>query len=391
MKILIINSLYFPNIVGGAEKSVQIIVENLKKFDMIPVVVTISDEERIDYINGVKVYYVHHSNIYWSYYSKTKKYILKPFWHLFSLYNFIITKKVNSIIEKENPDVVHTNNLSEFSVGIWRVLRKKKIPVIHTLRDYSLLCPRVTLFVRGSNCKNKKLVCKLILAFRRHFSMYVDAVVGNSYFILREHLNSGFFKNSQQFVVYNSLETEKIIIKQKREHNLNFGFIGILSYHKGIELLLRLFKESNELNLHIFGKGINPDYEKYLKNKYSSENIIFHGFVKIEEAFDIIDVLVVPSLWNDPLPRVIYEAYSYGIPVIGSNRGGIPEIVETGKTGFIFDPDFKEQLRDKIYILKNNPELLNGMSLECIEKAKDFLPEKTIKRYIDIYNKVIKI
>ena len=391
MKILIINSLYFPNIVGGAEKSVQIIVENLKKFDMIPVVVTISDEERIDYINGVKVYYVHHSNIYWSYYSKTKKYILKPFWHLFSLYNFIITKKVNSIIEKENPDVVHTNNLSEFSVGIWRVLRKKKIPVIHTLRDYSLLCPRVTLFMRGSNCKNKKLVCKLILAFRRHFSMYVDAVVGNSYFILREHLNSGFFKNSQQFVVYNSLETEKIIIKQKREHNLNFGFIGILSYHKGIELLLRLFKESNELILHIFGKGINPDYEKYLKNKYSSENIIFHGFVKIEEAFDITDVLIVPSLWNDPLPRVIYEAYSYGIPVIGSNRGGIPEIVETGKTGFIFDPDFKEQLRDKIYILKNNPELLNGMSLECIEKAKDFLPEKTIKRYIDIYNKVIKI
>ena len=382
---MIINSLYYPNIVGGAEKSVQIIAENLKNFDMVPVIVSISDKEYIDYINGVKVYYLYHSNIYWSYYSKTKKSILKPFWHFFSLYNFIITKKVRRIIEKENPDIVHTNNLSEFSVGIWRVFKKKRIPIVHTLRDYSLLCSRSTLFIRGDNCKNKKLVCKLILAFRRRFSMYVDVVVGNSYFILMEHINSGFFKNSQKKVIYNSLESEKICVKKRATSYLNFGFIGLLSYHKGIELLLRVFKEMDIESLYVFGKGITSDYENYLKNKYVSNKISFKGFAKTEEAFKKIDVLVIPSLWHDPLPRVLYEAYSYGVPVIGSDRGGIPEIIDVGKTGFIFNPDFEEQLKDKINIFKNNPEIIERMSLSCVEKARDFLPEKVVRNYVNVY------
>lgn len=388
MKVMIVNSLYYPNIIGGAEKSIQIIAENLKKFGIIPVVVSISDKEKIDYINGVKVYYIHHSNLYWSYYSKKKKTVLKLFWHLLSLYNFIILKKIKRIIEKENPDIVHTNNLSEFSVGIWRVFKKKKIPVIHTLRDYSLLCPRATLFRRGDNCRKKLLACKLISAFRRFLSTYVDVVVGNSYFILKEHINSGFFKNSLQYVIYNSLESEKIYLKQKTANNLKFGFIGILSYHKGIELLLKVFKEINVGNLYVFGKGITLEYENYLKDNYKSNKITFHGFVKTEEAFKMMDVLIVPSLWNDPLPRVIYEAYSYGVPVIGSNRGGIPEIVDIRKTGFIFNPKFEEQLKDKIFIFHNNPETIEYMSFNCVKKAKDFLPEKVVKKYINVYRKV---
>lgn len=389
MKVMIINSLYHPNIIGGAEKSVQIIAENLKKLNIIPVVVSISDKEKIDYINGVKVYYIHHSNVYWSYYSKTKKAILKLFWHFFSLYNFTILRKIKSIIEKEKPDIVHTNNLSEFSVGIWRVFKKRNIPVIHTLRDYSLLCPRATLFKSGDNCKKKNFVCRLILAFKRYLSKYVDIVVGNSCFILKEHVNSGFFKDSEKCVIYNSLESEKINPKWEKSNNLTFGFIGLLSYHKGIELLLKVFKEINTENLYIFGKGITTNYENYLKNKYISNKTEFHGFVRTEKAFKMIDVLIIPSLWNDPLPRVIYEAYSYGVPVIGSDRGGIPEIIDEGKTGFIFDPDFKEQLKEKIYIFKNDPDIIGNMSLYCIKKARDFLSDKVIKKYVDSYKKII--
>ena len=391
MKIMIINSLYYPNIVGGAEKSVQIIAENLKKFDMVPVIVSISDEEKIDYVNGVKVYYLYHSNIYWSYYSKTKKAILKPFWHFLSLYNFLILKKIKNIIRKESPDIAHTNNLSEFSVGIWKVFKKKKIPVIHTLRDYSLLCPRAILFRRGEICIKKNFICRLILAFRRTFSIYVDAVVGNSNFVLQEHLNSGFFKNSLKYVIYNSLESEKISIKQNKNEKINFGFIGILAPHKGIELLLKAFKEIPSENLHVFGSGINSEYDKYLRNRYKSEKITFHGFVKTEEAFKIIDVLIAPSLMHDSFPRVIYESYSYGVPVIGSNRGGITEIIDVGKTGFIFNVGLEEQLKEKINIFKNNPEIIETMSFNCIEKAKDFLPEKVLQEYVNIYKKVGKI
>jgi glycosyltransferase involved in cell wall biosynthesis len=386
MKVMIVNSLYWPNIIGGAEKSTQIIAENLNKSGIETVVVTVSDKEKVDYVNGVKVYYVYHSSVYWSYYSKTKKAFLKVFWHIRSLYNFPILKRVDKIIKKEAPDIVNTNNLSEFSVGIWKVVKKNKIPVVHTLRDFSLVCPRATLFRRKDICSRKRLVCIIMLGFRRLFSKYVDSVVGNSHFVLEEHVNSGFFKSSKKYVVYNSLESDKIARHVKVPgKKLNFGYMGHMSYHKGIEFLLEVFKERSTENLHVFGKGITPEYEKYLKEEYESENITFYGYRKAEEAFNIIDVLIVPSLCHDVLPRVIYEAYSFGVPVISSDRGGIPEIIDIGKTGFIFNAGSKKELLGRVKIFIKNPEIIIEMAANCFKKTEGFLPEKVLQRYSYIY------
>jgi glycosyltransferase involved in cell wall biosynthesis len=391
MKVMIVNSLYWPNIIGGAEKSTQIIAENLKKSGIETVVVTVSDKEKVDYVNGVKVYYVYHSSVYWSYYSKTKKAFIRALWHIASLYNFSILERIDRILKKERPDVVNTNNLSEFSVGIWKVIKKNNIPIVHTLRDFSLVCPRATLFKGNDICRRKNLICILMLNFRRLFSKYVDSVVGNSNFVLNEHIDSGFFKDSKKYVVYNSLETEVINpdIKKTGE-KLNFGFIGHMSFHKGIEFLLKVFKENNIGELHVFGKGVTSWYEKYLEEKYKSEKIIFHGFQKTKEAFKMIDILIVPSLWNDPLPRVIYEAYSYGVPVIGSDRGGIPEIIDTGKTGFIFKAESEEGLLSKINMFKEDPGVISEMDPYCLKKAEDFLPEKVLKKYMNIYEEASK-
>ncbi|MDD3818292.1 MAG: glycosyltransferase family 4 protein [Actinomycetota bacterium] len=391
MKVMLVNSLYYPDIIGGAEKSTQIIAENLKKSGIDTVVVTVSDTDRIDYINGVKVYYVYHSNVYWSYYSKTKKSFLKVFWHLVSLYNFSILRRVDAIIKIEAPDIVNTNNLSEFSAGIWKVIKKNKIPLVHTLRDYSLICPRATLFKGKDICRKKNQVCILIMNFKRFFTKYVDAVVGNSHFILNEHIKSGFFKSSEKHVVYNSLETEKISSRAKTPvEKIKFGYTGHLSYHKGIEFLLNVFKEASIADLHVFGRGITPEYEEYLRSKYKSERITFHGFQKTEEAFNLIDVLIVPSLWHDTLPRVIYEAYSYGVPVIGSDRGGIPEIIDIGKTGFVYSAESENELLEKIKIFVGNPGIINNMTPYCLKKAEDFLPEKVLQKYVNIYENTIK-
>jgi glycosyltransferase involved in cell wall biosynthesis len=390
MKVMIISSLYYPNIIGGAEKSVQVIAENLKKFNIEPVVVSTGQKDSVDYVNGIKAYYVFHSNTYWSFYSKIQNPFLKYLWHLKSLYNSTILKKVSKIIETEKPDVINTNNLSEFSVGIWRLAKKKNIPLVHTLRDFSLLCPRATLFRRKDICRKKNLICVAMLSFRRIFSKYPDAVVGNSRFAIDIHLGAGFFKSSKKYVIYNSLESENIIKKIKDSGSIKFGYIGLLSYHKGTEFLLNAFKESNAADLHLFGRGITTDYENYLKERYKSERITFHGFVKTGEAFKIIDVLIVPSLCYDSLPRVIYEAYSSGVPVIGSNRGGTPEIIDAGKTGYVYNPDSAEDLLEKVQIFLNKPEIIEEMSLNCLKKAEDFLPDSVLKKYISIYNDVIK-
>jgi glycosyltransferase involved in cell wall biosynthesis len=56
-------------------------------------------------------------------------------------------------------------------------------------------------------------------------------------------------------------------------------------------------------------------------------------------VFSSIDALIVPSLWNDTFPGVVFEAFGYGVPVIGSRRGGIPEMIVHGENGLLFDPD----------------------------------------------------
>ena len=73
MKILIFNTLYYPNQIGGAEKSAQLLSEGLLSFGHEPVVVCTSDKDYVDYVNGVKVYYIDTNNIYWSYNAKEEK------------------------------------------------------------------------------------------------------------------------------------------------------------------------------------------------------------------------------------------------------------------------------------------------------------------------------
>ena len=114
MKILFFNSLYQPNIIGGAERSTQLLVEEIAKHtNHIPVLVTTTNkEDYIDYVNGVKVYYLNYRQIYWMYYSKQKPIYVKPLWHLIDIINPFIMNQVDRIIKKEHPTLVHTNNLS---------------------------------------------------------------------------------------------------------------------------------------------------------------------------------------------------------------------------------------------------------------------------------------
>ncbi|BCS55012.1 hypothetical protein GSbR_17930 [Geobacter sp. SVR] len=109
---------------------------------------------------------------------------------------------------------------------------------------------------------------------------------------------------------------------------------------KGIELLLDTFinHSPESWSLVIAGSG-KIEYETYLKNKFSHERVDFIGRVQPEIFFEKIDFTVVPSLWEDTYPGVVFESFFFGVPVLGSNRGGIPEMIQEGVNGVLFDPD----------------------------------------------------
>jgi len=392
VKVLIFNSLYYPHIIGGAEKSVRILSEGLKEKGIESLVVSTADTDKVDYVSGVKNYYVKSPNLYWMYRSKEQSIYIKPFWHLLDSFNPFVKNKILYIIKREKPAVIHTNNLAGFSVYVWKIAKKLNIPVIHTIRDHYLLCPKSTMFKNGRNCSGQCLICKFYSVPKKILSNNVEAAVGVSKFILNIHLKNGYFRNTKiKTQIYNPISSfSKTKSNTTYNNEIKFGFVGLLSPGKGIEYLLEKFLEMGMKNtkLLIFGRGSTKGYGEYLIRKFKTDNTFFMGYKKTEEIYPAIDILVVPSLLNEAFGRTIPEAYSYGIPVLTSNRGGMPEIIKENKTGFVFCADKKGDLEEKLRVFIDNPDLVSKFSRNCLELSEEFDRNKIVDEYIEIYRKV---
>ncbi|BCR04674.1 hypothetical protein DESUT3_17430 [Desulfuromonas versatilis] len=215
--------------------------------------------------------------------------------------------------------------------------------------------------------------------------------MGNSDFILKQHVESGLFLKAKSWVVYNGYRASgSSILPTPRPDRVRFGYLGRITPIKGIDLLLAAFNRLNEpdTQLLIAGEG-NERYLHKLKKLVSSTKVQYLGYVKPEDLFNQINVLVVPSLWNEPLARVVYEAYGHGIPVITSDRGGLPEIVEEGRTGFVFDPEKPLALVSKMKKFIEDKSLPGRMRKDCLRKAQDFLPEKIVENYIEVFQAAV--
>lgn len=397
MKIMYINTLYSPNIGGGAEITLQLLVEGIKGLGHEVVVVTTGDAPGIveDLVNGVRVLRVGIANVYWQYNNQKPPAWKRGIWHLRDIYNLTMGNLVEEIVRREQPDVVSCHNLAGFSASAWVAIEQAGVLIIQVLHDSYNLCPGSNMFKDGHACERQCMQCKAFRLFTPLISKKVNAVVGVSQFILDKHLEHGLFKEAK---IKTAIHNTRAIIPQiksfenKKWDKVRFGFIGTLTPAKGIELLLDVFTNLALPNaeLWIAGKGY-PEYEQQLKRSESS-SVRFLGYSKPEDFFSKIDVLVVPSIWQEPLGMVVPEAFAYGIPVIGSRRGGIPEMVQNGVNGFLFEPDHAEELAGIIKQLAGNPDEIERMKPLALTTAAPFMNViGWLKKYEILLQKVLRL
>ena len=152
MKICLISNLYPPCILGGAEVVVEKVAKNLAiKGHEVVVITTSYDEEAVENVNGVKVYRVNPLNVYKMYDHPKKPSFMKPIWHTIDLWNIQVYKTLKSILEDENPDIVHIHNFKGFSLSAFQVVKKLNLPLVFTAHDYSLICMRANLLNSSGN------------------------------------------------------------------------------------------------------------------------------------------------------------------------------------------------------------------------------------------------
>ena len=393
MKVLFVSALYHPYS-GGAERIVQILSEGLVKAGHQATVVCSSQARgcRQGDLNGVKIYRLGLRNLYWPFDGYYPPLAVRAVAGAIDAYNPLAARDVARVLDIEQPSLVNTHTLQGFSALVWAEVKRRKLPLMHTLHDYWLLCGSASMYTRGAVCETQCTSCRIYTKPRRQLTRLVDAVSSAGNFVLQKHLQASLFKQACPRRWIHNASNARVEARARESTappKLRLGFLGKVVPVKGVEYLLRtLGSISGGWELLIAGGG-NPEYEESLRKRYASPQIQFLGFVRPAELLARIDVLIVPSLCNDPLPTVIFEAYSHGVPVIGSRRGGIPELIDDGKTGFLFSPEVPGGLEEAIRRFLRDRGLADRMLPDVLAKARHYTTERLVGEYLALYSQVL--
>lgn len=386
MNIVIINTFYLPDGQGGAERSVSVLAEGLVDQGHKVSVLCTSNTRRVSWVKGVNVFGCGKMNIFWIGADKNYTKIMKLIWHFIDAFNIVSFFRCLFLIKKIRPEVIHTNNVTGFSVSVFLVAKILKIPTVHTLRDYYLGCLTSNAVGCGKKCIRVKYISRI-------FTKLVDVVVGNSKYILDWHVDRNYFNKASKYVVFNGYAYDgEALTKRQPEDGYVYGFIGNLSPDKGIDILCKQFKyfqsqKKTKSKLLIAGTG-DPIFVRELKKLHAQDNLIFLGYLDPVEFYKKIDWNVVPSIWNEPLARVCFEPKFFGIPVISSNKGGNSEAVNHKFDGLLFDPDLSNDLFEKLCLsLRVDYEIYCKNSLE--DRGR-FSIENVTSEYESIYSELIR-
>ena len=387
MRIALLSTLYPPYILGGAEHSTRLLVRLWQQLGHEVLVVTTSDHDESEVMDGAQVVRLKNRNIYWRYPQRDKPLALKTIWHAADTYFSFYARRIRSLLRDFVPDVIVTGNLCGISPTIWKTCHRMHVPVVHTLRDYYLLCPVQTMTKNGLSCQKQCFICLTYSINKKRMSRYVDAVVGISQDILRRHLQQGYFPNSrQQTVIPNSVPNIPAIVRQTHH---TIGFMGRLSPEKGIEFLIQAFLQSSlseRYVLYIAGDG-NAQYKQLLIEKYSRSSVRFVGQQNANTFLQSIDLLIVPSLWNEPFGRVVIEAYAAHCPVLLANNGGLAELQRDG-ISWAFPTDFPAEL---VSLLDRFGQGELAVREEAFDDVmRDFDETTVAQSYIDLFQSLTK-
>jgi len=393
MKILFINVLYEPYIGGGAEITLKNLVKGIQNLGHEVKVLSFWDkDDKEEVVNGIPVYRAKIPNIYLPYGKIRQPFLKRRLWHILDIYNPVSKEIVLKQIRDFKPDIISINNTQGWSCSIWDAVSESNVPAIQLLHDLYLLCP-TNMFKNNVICKKQCLTCKLMRLPCKLKSNNMKAVVGVSNFVLDKLLSYGYFKDVPiKKVIYNSWKLSNLIVERRTDSKyINFGFIGTLAPNKGIEVLLRAYHKIKKPNYKLFVAGAGKqDYEEYLKSKYKDDSIVFMGRVDPKDFFEEVDVTIVPSIWYENLPGVVYESFAFGIPVIGSNIGGIPEMIINGVNGILFDPYKEGNLEEKLLKFEDNISDWKNKSEIIKQSAQKFLDyEGWLNQLEELYKLVL--
>jgi len=409
VRVLQVNKYYYPK--SGSERYFFDVSELLQKHGHEVIPFAMKHKKNIE--TAYSKYFVENID-YDMVIDKSVLYKMFAFFKI--IYSFEAEKKIKRLVAREEPDIAHVHKFSNtLTPSVLYGLKKFKIPVVQTLHDYRTICPNYNLFDFSTfriceeckgyryfnavkrRCQKSSMLVGLNVAiesylyhFMQSYENIIDLFIAPSNFMMEKMVEFGVDKKKVIFIP-NFINSSNYLPKYCDSNYILY--FGRLEKNKGVQTLIKAMKYVKDCELFLIGSG---DYriglDRIIRNS-SIKNVKFFGFLKREKLIDLIRnslLTVLPSEWYENCPMTILESFALGKPVIGANIGGIPELVDHGSTGLLFEPGNAEDLAEKINILLQDRNLTVEMGKSARKKVeKNYNEEIHYRRLINAYEHVI--
>lgn len=311
----------------------------------------------------------------------------------------------DSLLQRIEPDIVHVGHLNHLSTSLLEKAQLREIPIVFTLHDYWLICPRGQFIQRNSpepwqSCEGQEdqkcaekcysgyfsgglLEQKIDVNYwtdwiaRRRLHLkemihHVDLFIAPSKYLLERFQKDLNIPSSKLVYLDYGFDLERLRGRKRiKENTFVFGYIGTHTPQKGVHLLIDAFgKVQGPCKLKIWGRSrseVTPGLKKVVSSlplfvqekiewcsEYSNDEVV-------SEVFNHVDVIVVPSIWVENSPLVIHEAQQAGVPIITADVGGMREYVHHEINGLLFNFRNSESLAFQMQRLVDDPDLIQKL------------------------------
>ena len=370
MKILMVNKFLYPN--GGSETYLFNLGQYLQSQGHQVQYFGMEHEGRI-VDNRVNAYT---SNMDFHSGSKLSKLI----YPIKTIYSWEARKKIRLVLDDFQPDVCHLNNFNYqltpsiiLEIRKWEKQTGHKCKIIYTAHDYQLVCPNHMcnnpntqencekclgghfLNCTKGNCIHgslaKSAVGTMEATFWKWMGVYqqIDKIICCSNF-MKAKLDTNPILADKTVALHNFIDPVAKKTVQKKDYVLYFGRY---SQEKGIATLVAVAKDLPNIPFVFAGSG---PLEYLLDGIPNITNVGFQRGEALETLIREARFTVHPSEWYENCPFSVMESQMYGTPILGADIGGIPELIQPGKTGVLFESGNKHQLKEVLLQLWDSRE-----------------------------------
>lgn len=314
-------------------------------------------------------------------------------------------QKLDVLLDEFKPDVAHLHNIyHQLSPSILTTLKQRGIPIVLTLHDYKLICPNYELFTENKvcmrckghryynavlhNCLKESKAMSTLAMFEMYlhkamqvYERNVDCFISPSQFLKQQVVEWGEQVKRIE-VIPNFVTTTATTAPAVGTDVL---YAGSLSRMKGVDLLLDNFRK-NHYGSRLLLAGDGP------LQADSNDQIVFLGKLsktQLQQQLERCRVVVVPSRMHDNFPYAVLEAFAAGKPVIGSQRGGIPELVRHRQTGWLFEPTKPDSLTAALTEALHNDVLVSACGQRALNVAQLHNPQTHYEALLAVYHSLL--